>query len=72
MFHSDKKKVRDLLIATRFGVSASEMKTIIGVEQNRAMKSILQLKEEGEDIRTLGEGTNPEELGSYSIGEIEP
>ncbi|CDT80790.1 conserved hypothetical protein [Vibrio coralliirubri] len=72
MFNSGKKKVCDLLIATRFGVSASEMKTIIGVEQNKAMKCILQLKQEGEDIRTLGEGTNPEELVLYSIGEIEP
>ncbi|MBE8576072.1 hypothetical protein [Vibrio sp. OPT18] len=72
MFNSDKKKVRDLLIATRFGVSASEMKTIIGVEQNKAMKCILQLKQEGEDIRALGEGTNPDELVLYSIGEIEP
>nr|WP_301540138.1 hypothetical protein [Vibrio sp. Vb339] len=44
MFNSDKKKVRDLLIATRFGVSASEMKTIIGIEQNKAMKCIVQLK----------------------------
>ncbi|CAH6781961.1 conserved hypothetical protein [Vibrio chagasii] len=72
MFNSDKKKVRDLLIATRFGVSASEMKTIIGVEQSKAMKCILQLKEEGEDIHTLGEGNNPEELVLYSIGDIEP
>ncbi|CAH6830668.1 conserved hypothetical protein [Vibrio chagasii] len=72
MFNSDKKKVRDLLIATRFGVSASEMKTIIGLEQSKAMKCILQLKEEGEDIHTLGEGNNPEELVLYSIGDIEP
>ncbi|CAH6822615.1 conserved hypothetical protein [Vibrio chagasii] len=72
MFNSDKKKVRGLLIATRFGVSASEMKTIIGVEQSKAMKCILQLKEEGEDIHTLGEGNNPEELVLYSIGDIEP
>ncbi|CAH7487823.1 conserved hypothetical protein [Vibrio chagasii] len=72
MFNSDKKKVRDLLIATRFGVSASEMKTIIGVEQSKAMKCTLQLKEEGEDIHTLGEGNNPEELVLYSIGDIEP
>ncbi|CAH7033421.1 hypothetical protein VCHA40P240_180046 [Vibrio chagasii] len=48
------------------------MKTIIGLEQSKAMKCILQLKEEGEDIHTLGEGNNPEELVLYSIGDIEP
>ena len=72
MFNSDKKKVKELLIATKYGVSASEMMTIIGVEQTKAMKCIQQLKEDGEDIRTLGEGTNPDELVLYSIGEIEP
>ncbi|MDK9738870.1 hypothetical protein KI655_16335 [Vibrio sp. D404a] len=72
MFNSDKKKVKELLIATKYGVSASEMMTIIGVEQGKAMKYIQQLKEEGEDIQSLGEGNNPEELVLYSIGEIEP
>lgn len=72
MFNSDKKKVKELLIATKYGVSASEMMTIIGVEQGKAMKYIQQLKEEGEDIQSLGEGNNPDELVLYSIGEIEP
>ncbi len=54
MFNSDKKKVRDLLIVSRaLAYPPSEMKTIIGVEQSKAMKCILQLKEEGEDIHTL-------------------
>lgn len=72
MFNSDKKKVKELLIATKYGVSASEMMTIIGVEQGKAMKYIQQLKEEGEDIQSLGEGNNPDELVLYSIGKIEP
>ncbi|MEF1246682.1 hypothetical protein [Vibrio owensii] len=79
MFESDKTKVRNLLVATRFGVSASEMPTIIGVKQDKALKLINELKQEGEDIHSLGEdihslgeGNNPEELVLYSIGEIEP
>ncbi|KIF52371.1 hypothetical protein [Vibrio owensii] len=72
MFESDKTKVRNLLVATRFGVSASEMPTIIGVKQDKALKLINELMQEGEDIHSLGEGNNPEELVLYSIGEIEP
>ncbi|CAH1528166.1 conserved hypothetical protein [Vibrio jasicida] len=74
MFESDKTKVRNLLVATRFGASASasEMPTIIGVKQDKALKLINELKQEGEDIHSLGEGNNPEELVLYSIGEIEP
>ncbi|GAM60614.1 hypothetical protein JCM19232_3556 [Vibrio ishigakensis] len=71
MFKTDKSKVKELLIATRFGVSASEMDTIIGVDPVKALKIIRQLKEEGEDIQSLGEGNNPELLVLYSIGEIE-
>lgn len=71
MFKTDKSKVKELLIATRFGVSASEMETIIGVDPVKALKIIRQLKEEGEDIQSLGEGNNPELLVLYSIGEIE-
>ncbi|GAM58159.1 hypothetical protein JCM19231_1540 [Vibrio ishigakensis] len=71
MFKTDKSKVKELLIATRFGVSASEMATIIGVDPVKALKIIRQLKEEGEDIQSLGEGNNPELLVLYSIGEIE-
>ncbi|GAM74969.1 hypothetical protein JCM19241_1312 [Vibrio ishigakensis] len=71
MFKSDKSKVKELLIATRFGVSASEMETIIGVDPVKALKIIRQLKQEGEDIQSLGEGNNPELLVLYSIGEIE-
>lgn len=72
MAESDKEKVRQLLIATRFGVSASEMPIIINVEQQTGLQVIEQLKAEGEDIQSLGEGTNPPELVLYSIGEIEP
>ncbi|MCV3264855.1 hypothetical protein OGZ01_29875 [Vibrio harveyi] len=56
MFESDKTKVKNLLIATRFGVSASEMPTIIGVKQDKALKLINELKQEGEDIHSLGKG----------------
>lgn len=69
---SDKEKVKELLNKTIYGVSASEMKTIIGVEQEAALKAIQELKSEGEDIHSLGEGMNPEELVLYSIGEITP
>ncbi len=69
---TDKEKVRELLIKTIYGVSASEMKIIIDVEQDAALKAIQELIEDGEDIQSLGEGTNPEELVLYSIGEITP
>lgn len=72
MAESDKEKVRQLLIATRFGVSASEMPIIINVEQQIGLQVIEQLKVEGEDVQSLGEGSNPPELVLYSIGEIEP
>ncbi|WP_194436856.1 hypothetical protein [Vibrio fluminensis] len=72
MAESDKDKVRQLLIATRFGVSASEMPIIINVEQQIGLQVIEQLKAEGEDVQSLGEGSNPPELVLYSIGEIEP
>ncbi|MGF1787452.1 hypothetical protein L4D00_16785 [Photobacterium swingsii] len=71
MFTSDKKKVKELLVATRFGVSASEMPVIIGVKQEKALAIIQALVREGEDIHTLGKGCNPEELVLYSIGEID-
>lgn len=71
MFKSDKAKVKELLIATRYGVSASEMKTIIGVDPNKALKIIKQLQADGEDIQSLGAENNPELLVLYSIGEIE-
>ncbi|WP_117232616.1 hypothetical protein [Vibrio maerlii] len=69
---TDKEKVKELLIKTIYGVSASEMKTIIDVDQDVALKVIQELKEEREDIQSLGEGSNPEELVLYSIGEIIP
>lgn len=72
MTNADKQKVKDLLIATRYGISASEMKTVIDVEQDAALKIIAELKSDGEDIQSLGEGMNPEHLVLYSIGEIEP
>ncbi|GAL14951.1 hypothetical protein JCM19233_5965 [Vibrio astriarenae] len=65
------QKVRDLLIATRYGVSASEMPIIIQVPQDEALEIIEQLKASGEDIHSLGEGTNPKELVLYSIGKID-
>ncbi|WP_026971589.1 hypothetical protein [Aliagarivorans marinus] len=72
MPHSDKDKVRELLIVTRFGVSAAEMPMIIEVEQDKALAVIDELRREGEDIQSLGEGENPAELVLYSIGQIEP
>ncbi|UQA52508.1 hypothetical protein [Vibrio sp. ED002] len=60
------------LTIARFGVSTSEMPTIIGVKQEKALKLNNELKQEGEDIHSLGEGNNLEELVLYSIGEIEP
>ncbi|GAK86418.1 hypothetical protein JCM19238_4008 [Vibrio ponticus] len=72
MADSDKDKVRQLLVATRFGVSAAEMPMIINLDQQLSLHIIEQLKAEGEDIHSLGEGTNPPELVLYSIGEIEP
>lgn len=72
MPHTDKDKVRELLIATRFGVSASEMLMIIEVEKDKALAIIDELRCEGEDIQSLGEGENPAELVLYSIGQIEP
>ncbi len=69
---TDKEKVKELLIKTIYGVSASEMKIIIDVEQDVALRAIQELKEDGEDIQSLGEGTNPEELVLYSIGDITP
>ena len=68
----DKQKVKDLLIATRYGISASEMKTVIDVEQEDALAIISELKADGEDIQSLAEGMNPDHLVLYSIGEIEP
>ena len=72
MDETSKDKVKQLLIATRFGVSASEMPIIIGVEQQMGLDIIEQLKAEGEDIHSLGMDSNPPELVLYSIGEIEP
>lgn len=37
MTNADKQKVKDLLVATRYGISASEMKTVIDVEQQQAL-----------------------------------
>ncbi|MEZ9906428.1 hypothetical protein AB4343_16505 [Vibrio breoganii] len=65
MTNANKQKVKDLLIATRYGISASEMKTVIDVEQEDALVIIAELKSEGEDM-------NPEHLVLYSTGEIEP
>ncbi|QIA63512.1 hypothetical protein GT360_08265 [Vibrio astriarenae] len=65
------QKVRDLLIATRYGVSASEMPITIQVPQDEALEIIEQLKASGEDIHSLGEGTNAKELVLYSIGKID-
>ena len=67
----EKQKVKDLLIATRFGVSALEMETIINVNRDTALGIIAELKYEGEDIQTFGEEENPAELVLYSIGAIE-
>lgn len=72
MANDDKTKVKELLIATRFGVSASEMPTIIGVEQDAGLRIIQELIADGEDIQALGVGDNPEELVLYSLGTIEP
>ena len=67
----EKQKVKDLLVATRFGVSALEMETIINVNRDKALGIIAELKSEGEDIQTFGEDQNPAELVLYSIGAIE-
>ena len=67
----EKQKVKDLLVATRFGVSALEMETIINVNRDTALGIIAELKREGEDIQTFGEDQNPAELVLYSIGAIE-
>ncbi|ROV58903.1 hypothetical protein EGH82_16130 [Vibrio ponticus] len=72
MVESDKEKLRQLLNVTRFGVSASKMSIIINVEQQNGLQVIEQLTAEGEEVQSLGEGTNPPELLLYSIGEIEP
>ncbi|CAH0533610.1 hypothetical protein VST7929_01480 [Vibrio stylophorae] len=72
MQHSDKQHVRELLIATRYGVSAAEMPLIIGVEQDDALQIIHGLIAESENIHSLGEKENPAELVLYSIGEIDP
>jgi hypothetical protein len=69
---NDKQEIKDLLVATRFGVSASEMPSILGVEQDRALEIIHEMIKEGEDIHSLGGGDYPEEQVLYSIGEIEP
>lgn len=71
MKNKDKQKVKDLLIATRYGVSASEMPDIIGVEQDKALSIIKALKAAGEDIHALGEQNNPKHLVLYSIGRID-
>ncbi|RJG48205.1 hypothetical protein [Motilimonas pumila] len=72
MTQSDHDKVKQLLIATRFGVSATEIPMIIGVEQDTALNIIEALKVSGEDIHSVGAGQHPAELVLYSIGEIEP
>lgn len=71
MQQDERTKVRELLIATKYGVSASEMPTIIHVPQSTALDIIKELIAEGEDIHSLGAGDNPEELVLYSIGEID-
>lgn len=72
MTDTDRNKVRELLVATRFGVSALEMPIIIQVEQEKALAIIHELIAAGEDIQSLGEKDNPPELVLYSIGAIEP
>ena len=71
MFGSDKKKVREILIATRYGISASEIETVIHVKQDKALKIIQQLIKDGEDIQKLDDGNNLPEFVLYSIGKIE-
>ncbi|MGF1774828.1 hypothetical protein L4C42_21325 [Vibrio wakamikoensis] len=71
MDSDDVQKVKDLLIATKYGVSASEMPIIIQVPQERGLAIIKQLIADGEDVQALGEGENPEELVLYSIGSID-
>lgn len=71
MDSDDVQKVKDLLIATKYGVSASEMPIIIQVPQDRALTIIKRLIADGEDIHSLGEAGNPEELVLYSIGPID-
>ncbi|USD62986.1 MULTISPECIES: hypothetical protein [Vibrio] len=71
MEKSEKERVKELLIATKYGVSASEMPIIIQVPQERGLAIIKQLIAEGEDVHALGEGENPEELVLYSIGSID-
>lgn len=70
MMHNEKEKVRELLLATKFGVSAAEMPMIIGVDQQLSLKIIEQLRSEGEDIHSLADPSTPKELVLYSIGEI--
>ncbi|MDA0150585.1 hypothetical protein [Vibrio sp. LaRot3] len=66
-----KQKVKQLLLATKYGVSASEMPTIIQVPEAQGLAIIKQLIEDGEDIHSLGANENPAELVLYSIGPID-
>ncbi len=72
MFGTDRKKVREILVATRYGISAHEIETVIQVKQEKALKIIQELIDEGEDIHKLDDGNNAPEFVLYSIGEIEP
>ncbi|WP_260261766.1 hypothetical protein [Vibrio intestinalis] len=71
MTDDTKQKVKQLLIATKYGVSASEMPTIIQVPEHQGLAMIQQLIEDGEDIHSLGAEENPAEFVLYSIGPID-
>ncbi len=69
---AEKDKVTELLHKTIYGVSASEMDTIIGVKQPQALAIIEKLKQSDYDVQSLGAESNPPELVLYSIGPITP
>lgn len=68
---TNKQRVIELLVATKYGVSASEMPTLIDVPKDEALDIINELISEGENIHSLGDGMNPEEFVLYSIGVID-
>nr|WP_086939329.1 hypothetical protein [Thaumasiovibrio occultus] len=71
MMTTDKQRVKELLIATKYGVSAAECPMIVQVAEARALAIIEELIRDGEDIHSLaGDGT-PEHLVLYSIGPID-
>ncbi|WP_353499770.1 hypothetical protein [Vibrio sp. CB1-14] len=53
---TNKQRVIELLVATKYGVSASEMPTLIDVPKDEALGIINELISEGENIHSLGDG----------------